>query len=138
MKMLLDNTLLDGGVSFREIEMPGSCIDLAWLVKVDGDTRTITQEGPGNYIAHIGHMDRHWCFDHALKACIEDARHQRDMHDRAEALRLQQAARFDRLTPEQFARVLEAREQELAGLSVNSPGRADMLRDEIALMKGTY
>jgi hypothetical protein len=57
------------------------------------------------------------------------------MHDRAEALQLQQAMRFDRLTPEQFARVLAAREQELAGLSVNSVGRADMLRDEIRMMR---
>jgi hypothetical protein len=128
MKMLLDNTLLDGGVSFREID-PGS-----WLVNVDGDKRTITQEG-GYFTAWIGHQDRHWCFDNALKACIEDARHQRDMHNRAEALRLQQAARFDRLTPEQFDRVLASREQELAGLSVNSVGRADMLRDEIRMMR---
>ncbi len=132
MRMHRDNTLLDGGVSFREID-PGS-----WLVNVEGDKRTITQEGPGRFIAWIGSQDVHWCFDRALKACIEDAHHQRDMHDRAEALRLQQAARFDRLTPEQFDRVLAAREQELAGLSVNSVGRADMLRDEIALMKGTY
>ncbi len=57
------------------------------------------------------------------------------MHDRAEALRLQQAARFDRLSPEQFDYVLAAREQELAGLSVNSPGRADMLREDIQAMK---
>jgi hypothetical protein len=129
MKMLLDNTLLDGGVSFRE-RTPCS-----WMVTIDGDERVITQEGPGSYTAWIGHQSKHWCFDHALKACIEDARHQRDMHDRAEALQLQQAMRFDRLTPEQFARVLAAREQELAGLSVNSVGRADMLRDEIRMMR---
>jgi hypothetical protein len=130
MKMLLDNTLLDGGVSFRETG------PLEWTVTIDGDKRTITKDSRG-YIAWVGSKDRYWCFDLALKACILDARHQRDMHDRAEALRLQQAARFDRLTPEQFDRVLEAREQELAGLSVNSPGRADMLRDEIQAMRAS-
>jgi hypothetical protein len=128
MKMLLDNTLLDGGVSFRETG------ENSWLVTIGDTTRVITKDERG-FIAWIGSQDRDWCFDHALKACIEDARHQRDMHDRAEALRLQQAARFDRLTPEQFDRVLEAREQELAGLSVNSVGRADMLREDIQAMK---
>jgi hypothetical protein len=130
MKMHRDHTLLDGGVSFREIT------PVDWLVTIDGDTRVITKDERG-FIAWIGHQERHWCFDKALKSCIEDARHQRDMHDRAEALRLQQAARFDRLTPEQFDRVLAAREQELAGLSVNSPGRADMLRDEIQAMRAS-
>jgi hypothetical protein len=130
MKMLLDNTLLDGGVSFRE------SAPLEWTVTIDGAKRTITKDERG-FIAWIGHMDRHWNFDHALKACIEEARHQRDMQDRREALHLQQAARFDRLTPEQFAYVLEAREQELAGLSVNSVGRADMLRDEIQAMRAS-
>jgi hypothetical protein len=131
MKMHRDHTLLDGGVSFRETG------PLEWTVTIDGDKRTITQEGPGLFIAWIGHMDRHWNFDGALKACIEEARYLRDMVERREALRLQQAARFDRLTPEQFDRVLEAREQELAGLSVNSPGRADMLRDEIQAMRAS-
>jgi hypothetical protein len=128
MKMLLDTNILDSGVKFRET---GPC---QWTIAIDGDERTVTKDDRG-FIAHVGHLERHWNFDHALKACIEDARHQRDMHDRAEALRLQQAARFDRLTDEQFAYVLECREQELAGLSVNSPGRADMLRDEIRMMK---
>ena len=118
----------DDGISFRETG-PNS-----WLVWVDGDTRAITKDERG-FIAWIGSQDRDWCFDHALKACVDDARYLRDMHDRAEALRIQQAARFDRLTERQFFFVLECRERELAGLSVNSVGRADMLRDEIQMMK---
>ena len=128
MKMLMDSTNLDSGVTFAETA------PREWTVSIDGDKRTITQEG-GSFIAWIGSQDRHWCFDSALAACISDAIHHRDLHDRAEALRIQQAARFDRLTPEQFEYVLDCRESELAGLSVNSVGRADMLRDEIQMMK---
>lgn len=74
MKMLLDDTLLDG-VTFREVD-PGK-----WLVLIDDDTRTITKDERG-FIAWIGHMDRHWNFDHALRACIDDSRYQR-LHAKA-------------------------------------------------------
>lgn len=107
----------------------------SWTVTIDGDTRTITQEGPASFFAWIGFPFRCWSFQGAVDACAEDARHQRFLHDRAEALVREQDRRIGALSPEQFEYVLDCREQELAGLSVNSVGRADMLRADIQAMK---
>ena len=114
----------DSGVSYRATG-PSS-----WLVTIDGDERTITFDERG-FIAHIGCQFRCWSFSHALTQCVEDARHQRFLHDRQEALNREQDRQIAKLSPDQFAYVLDQREQELAGLSVNSPGRADMLREDI-------
>jgi hypothetical protein len=116
------------GIEFRETG-PSS-----WLVPFDGDTRTITRDGTG-FIAHIGCMFKCWSFAGALRACVEDMEHQRYLHDRQEALQREQDRQLAKLTPKQFAYVLAAREAELAALSVNSPGRASMLRDEIQMMR---
>ena len=65
------------GVSFTE-SRPGW-----WTVTIDGDaSRTITRDETG-FIAWIGTRDRHWCFDRALKSCIDDARYQRSLRDEA-------------------------------------------------------
>jgi hypothetical protein len=107
----------------------------SWLVPLDGDERTITQEGPQSFIAHIGCMFKCWSFAGALRACVEDMEHQLYLHDRQEALQREQDRRIGGLSPAAFEYVLAAREQELSGLSVNSPGRAYMLRAEIQSMK---
>jgi len=73
--MNLANIAPDSNVSWREAG------DFHWLVTVDGDTRTITQEGPAKFIAWIGCRDAHWYFDGALKACIDDVRYQAFLRD---------------------------------------------------------
>ncbi len=118
----------DDSISFRATG-PNS-----WLVWVDGDTRAITRDERG-FIAWIGVQFRTWSFQGALDECAADVRHQRFLLDQQQAARRDYDRRMAKLTPAQFERVLSAREQELAGLSVNSPGRAEMLRDEIEMMR---
>ncbi len=117
----------DSNVSFRETGPS------AWVVSVAGTERTITFDERG-FIAWIGHQSRHWCFDHAVKACVEDAEHQRDMFDRQQALRREWDRQHSALSPKQFASVLAAREQELSQVAPCS-GRAEMLREDIQRMK---
>lgn len=63
-----------------------------WTVIVDGDehdTRAVTKQGT-EFIAWIGSMDRHWCFQRAVNACVEDIRYHRFLA--AEAIRAQDEA----------------------------------------------
>lgn len=116
------------------LPVPHPTIEDRWTVTWLGAERTITREGTG-FIAWIGCQFKCWSFEGARKQCVDDIEHQKFLHDRAEALQRGGIHRLAKLTPEQFAYVLAARERELAGLSVNSPGRADMLREDIRIMK---
>ena len=85
-----------------------------WTVVVDGDavnTRAITKAG-SSFIAWIGHQDRHWCFERALKACAANVRLQCAMADEAERAREEAIASLMRMTPEQKARAIDRLEAE--------------------------
>jgi hypothetical protein len=123
------------GVSFTETQ-PGW-----WTVMIDGDeSRTITRDETG-FIAWIGTRDRHWCFDRALKACIDDARYQRSLRDEAARASAVAKARIEVLSDDQRMETIAAREAEMLGLRyaeshVDCVGRTAELRAEIEALGG--
>ena len=116
------------------LPVPHPTIPDQWTQPWMDDERTITRDG-NQFIAHIGCQFRCWSFEGARKQCIEDMEHQSFLRNRQIALHREQDRQIARLTPEQFERVIADKEQELAGLSVNSVGRADMLREDIRIMQ---
>ena len=127
--------IAEGGVSFTEAR-PGW-----WTVTIDGDdSRTITRDETG-FIAWIGTRDRHWCFDRALKACIDDARYQRSLRDEAARASAVARARIEVLSDNQRMEMIAAREAEMLGLRyaeshVDCVGRTAELRAEIEALRG--
>ena len=123
------------GVSFTE-SRPGW-----WTVTIDGDaSRTITRDETG-FIAWIGTRDCHWCFDRALKSCIDDARHQRALRDEAAQASAAAKARIEVLSVDQRLEMIAAREAEMLGLRyaeshVDCAGRTAELRGEIEALGG--
>ena len=103
-------------------------------------SRTITRDETG-FIAWIGTRDRHWCFDRALKACIDDARYQRSLRDEAARASAVAKARIEVLSDDQRVEMIAAREAEMLGLRyaeshVDCVGRTAELRAEIEALGG--
>jgi len=127
--------IAEAGVSFTETR-PGW-----WTVTIDGDaSRTITRDETG-FIAWIGMRDRHWCFDRALKACIDDARYQRSLRDEAALAGATARARIEMLSDGPRAEMIMALETEMLGLRyaeshVDCVGRTAGLKAEIAALGG--
>ena len=127
--------IAEAGVSFTETR-PGW-----WTVTIDGDEcRTITRDETG-FIAWIGTRDCHWCFDRALKACIDDARYQRSLRHEAARASAVTKARIEVLSDDQRMEMIAAREAEMLWLRyaeshVDCIGRTAELRAEIEALGG--
>ena len=103
-------------------------------VELGDDFRIISRDGSG-FIAWIGHQFKAWHFTKALDVCVEDMEHHASLHAEAAEKYRAFVDRINRATDAEIDAVMAAREQELAGLSVNSVGRADMLREDIRIMQ---
>lgn len=94
------------GVSFRE-EGEGR-----WIVTIDGqDQRTITKSG-SSFIAWVGHQDRHWCFNKALRSCADHARFHRATADAAKKDYAERLARIQSMTVAQVRQSIRRLEAE--------------------------
>jgi hypothetical protein len=117
--------LAEIGVSFTET-LPGW-----WTVTIGEDSRTITRDETG-FIAWIGTRDRHWCFDRALKSCIDDARHQHSLREEAARASAVTKARIELLSDDQRIEMIAAREAEMLGLYY-AESHVDCIRRTAAL-----
>lgn len=83
-----------------------------WTMTLGHESRAISQDGPGCFIAWIGFQSRHWCFARALKACVEDIEYR--LFEAAEAQRAhdEAIASLMLMTPAAKARLIASLEAE--------------------------
>ncbi len=106
-----------------------------FTVTLGHETRAITKEAPGSYIAWIGHQSRHWCFARALKACVDDIEYRLNEAALAQAAHDEAMGSLMRMTPAQRERLIARLTEEREMHEFTDHGRAKRLERQIERLR---